>query len=268
MSKKPKSKGALKHGAYVQEVILPGEDGRDYELMLCELYEEWAPQGLTEKELVERLASLYWRSRRVHLYEQAKLQQRADNVRRKNEWVDHKQFLKTLVPEFAAAASAKGVERILTKNAAYRDIIISWVPRDPAKDETKWGPAIADHLSKLEIGSRLEGADAFVSIVDMNPLQMEFDWKMSDRLDENIDRTIKRLLQVKTNKQLFPNLRKDARLSSKFVDVSPNNDNGSAPAIEKEHGKELPAAVEEDTKPASDNEPKPLNYNDVVLKTS
>jgi hypothetical protein len=168
----------------------------------------------------------------------------------KNEWVGHKQFLKPLAPEFAAAASVKAVERILTKNTAYRDVIISWVPRDPAKDEAKWGPAIADHLSKLEIQSRLEGADAFVSIADMNPLQMEFDWKMSDRLDENIDRTIKRLLQVKTNKQLLPNLRKDARLSSKFIDMSPNNANGSAAAIEKEQAKELPATVEKDTKSA------------------
>ena len=46
-TKKPKSKGAFKHGAYAQEVILPGEDRRDYVLMLAELYEEWAPEGLT-----------------------------------------------------------------------------------------------------------------------------------------------------------------------------------------------------------------------------
>jgi protein involved in ribonucleotide reduction len=79
--------------------------------------------------------------------------------------------------------------------------------------------------------------------VDVHPLQMEFDWKMFDRLDENIDRAIKRL-QVKTNKQLFPNLRKDARLSSNFIDVSPTNDNGSAAVIEKEQAKEFPATVE------------------------
>src|SRR5947208_348617 len=76
MSKKPKSKGAFKHGAYAQEVILPGEDRRDYALMLAELYDEWAPEGLTERELVDRLAALYWRRRRAHLYQQAKLQRR------------------------------------------------------------------------------------------------------------------------------------------------------------------------------------------------
>jgi hypothetical protein len=267
MSKKPKSKGALKHGAYAQQVILPGEDRHDYALMLVELYEEWAPEGLTERELVDRLASLYWRRRRLHLYQQAKLQQRVDTIKANNDWIGHQKFLKALAPEFAESTSVKAVERILSRYVRYRDLIVGWVPRVASQEETKWGPAIADYLSKLKIESRLEGKDVVVRIIDILPAEMDFEWKVSDRLDEDIDRTIKRLIQVRTSKALFP--RKDTRLSSKLIDVSPNNDNGSAAVFEKEQAKELPATAEKNTKPASDdNEPKPVNYNDVGLKTS
>jgi hypothetical protein len=247
MSKQQKSKGALKHGAYAQDVILPGEDGRDYALMLAELYEEWAPEGLTERELVERLAALYWRRRRMHLYQQAKLQQRVDTVNAKNDWIGHQQVLKALAPEFARAESVKAVERILSKYAKYRGLIVGWVARVPSQEETKWGPAIADYLSKLKIESRLEGADAFVHLIDILPPELDFDWKVSDRLDEDIDRTIKRLIQVRTSKALLP--RKDA---SKLIDVSPNNDNGSTTVIEKEKAAAFPAAVEKNTKPIAD----------------
>jgi hypothetical protein len=263
MSKKSKSKGALKHGAYAQEVILPGEDGRDYELMLCELYEEWTPDGLTERELVDRLASLYWRRRRLHLYQQAKLQQRVDTIRTKNDLIGHMQFLKDLAPEFAEAASVKAVERILSRYTKYRGLMVGWVPRVPSQEETKWGPAIADYLSKLKVESRLEGADVLVRLMDILPPEIDCEWKISDRLDEDLDRTIKRLIQVRTSKALLP--RKDA---SKLIDVSPNNDNGSTTIIEKEKATAFPAAVEKNTKPTADNEPKPLNYNDVVLKIS
>ena len=204
MSKKPKSKGALKHGAYAQEVILPGENGRDYELMLVELYEEWAPQGRTERELVDRLTSLYWRRQRLHLYQQAKLQQRVEGLKAKNDWIDHQEFLKALAPEFAEAASVKAVERILSRYVKYRDIILGWVPRVPSQEETKWGPAIADYLSKLKIESRLEGADAVVRLIDILPAEMDFEWKISDRLDEDIDRTIKRLVQGSDEQSALP----------------------------------------------------------------
>jgi hypothetical protein len=259
MSKKPKLKGALKHGAYSQQVILPGERSSDYDLMRFELYEEWAPDGLTERELVERLASLYWRLRRVHLYQQAKLQQRASVIRHNNEAISHRQALKKLAPEFAGATSVKAVEQALTQNERYRNVIMTWVPRDVSQDETKWGPAIADYLSKLKIEARKEGPDEFVELVD-DPLE-DLDWRKTDRIDEDIDRTIKRLVQVRTTKQLFP--RKDPRLSPKMIDVSPKNDNGSASAVENEQTKGPPAAVEKITKPEWN---KLVDYNAAVLR--
>jgi hypothetical protein len=55
MSKKSKDQNALKHGVYAKILFLPGEKAGDYELLVKELYEEWAPEGVTERNLVDRL---------------------------------------------------------------------------------------------------------------------------------------------------------------------------------------------------------------------
>ena len=55
------SYNALKHGLYARDVVLPGEDRAEYDAMLAELTEEFAPQGRYEKSLVRRLADIWWR---------------------------------------------------------------------------------------------------------------------------------------------------------------------------------------------------------------
>ena len=108
--KRAKKQNALKHGAYSRELMLPGEKMRDYEALGAELNEEWAPEGATERGLVERLVALYWRKQRLDRYEYSKLQQRVDEIQRKN-WVSrHRQNLKNLGPEFNSAASVEAVE--------------------------------------------------------------------------------------------------------------------------------------------------------------
>ena len=241
MSKKPKPKGALKHGTYAQEVILPGEDRADYTRMLVELYDEWAPEGRTERELVDRLACFYWRRQRLHAYQQAQLQKRVDAIKLRNDRSRSLVFVKALAPQFAMAQSAEAVEDILWDNIRYRDIILGWVPRVPSQAETKWGPAIAAHLSELEVESPLDGKEALLHLIGVLPPEMDDEGKASDRLDENIDRTIKRLVQVRTSKAIFP--RKDP---SKLIDVSPNNDNGSTASNVKNQQKEaLPGGIVE-----------------------
>jgi hypothetical protein len=84
MSKRPRSKNALKHGAYSRELILPGESVEEYEALLADLMAEWMPSGPTERDLVHRLASLFWRKRRQEVYEQAGLEQRRKLVQIRN----------------------------------------------------------------------------------------------------------------------------------------------------------------------------------------
>jgi len=55
------SYNALKHGLYARDVVLPGEDRTEYDAMLAELTEEFAPKGRYETTLVRRLADIWWR---------------------------------------------------------------------------------------------------------------------------------------------------------------------------------------------------------------
>ena len=64
---------AVKHGILSRETILPHESHEDYESLLNELREEYAPNGPTENALVEELASILWRKRRVLAAEGAQI---------------------------------------------------------------------------------------------------------------------------------------------------------------------------------------------------
>ena len=84
MSKKDRSKNALKHGAFSRELILPGESRKEYELLLSELEAEYSPSGPSETYLVNHLASLLWRERRLQVYRQAMLEQRVRTIESNN----------------------------------------------------------------------------------------------------------------------------------------------------------------------------------------
>jgi hypothetical protein len=56
---------ALKHGILSRYTVLPHEDAEEYGALLAALVEEHQPAGATEAHLVEELAGIIWRKRRV-----------------------------------------------------------------------------------------------------------------------------------------------------------------------------------------------------------
>jgi hypothetical protein len=62
---------ALRHGVLSQHTVLPWEDGGEYSTLLEALVAEHKPQGPTEEHLVEELAGVIWRKRRLRLGESA-----------------------------------------------------------------------------------------------------------------------------------------------------------------------------------------------------
>jgi hypothetical protein len=200
MRKKDRSKNALKHGVFSRELILPGESRKEYELLLLGLEQEYSPSGPSEIYLVNQLASLLWRERRLQVYGQAKLEKRVRAIENNNEVTYWERVLKSLAPQFATATTAKEVEAILASKRFPLAEITSRVPQPPPDQEAKWGPAIADHLNKMEIPKQLHGIDAFKQALD--PIEMECEIIQANRLHEEIDKTIKRLAQVKGYKQL------------------------------------------------------------------
>ena len=62
---------ALKHGVLSRYTVLPWEDAAEYRDLVTALAAEHAPQGPTEEHLVEELAGIFWRKRRLRLAEGA-----------------------------------------------------------------------------------------------------------------------------------------------------------------------------------------------------
>jgi hypothetical protein len=64
---------AMKHGILSKLVVLAHEDGGDFDDLLAALIDEHKPAGMTEQHLIEELAAIIWRKRRVLMAEAAKI---------------------------------------------------------------------------------------------------------------------------------------------------------------------------------------------------
>jgi hypothetical protein len=62
---------ALRHGILSRYTVLPWEDAEEYRAVVAALVAEHAPQGATEEHLVEEIAGILWRKRRLRLAEAA-----------------------------------------------------------------------------------------------------------------------------------------------------------------------------------------------------
>ena len=64
---------AMKHGILSRLVVLAHEDHAEFDDLLAALIDEHRPAGMTERHLIEELATIIWRKRRVLLAEGAKI---------------------------------------------------------------------------------------------------------------------------------------------------------------------------------------------------
>jgi hypothetical protein len=64
---------AMKHGILSRLVVLAHEDHTEFADLLAALIDEHRPAGMTERHLIEELATIIWRKRRVLLAEGAKI---------------------------------------------------------------------------------------------------------------------------------------------------------------------------------------------------
>ncbi len=58
---------AVKHAVLSRYTVLPWEDAGEYEGLFLALVEEHMPEGPTETHLVEEVAGIVWRKRRLRL---------------------------------------------------------------------------------------------------------------------------------------------------------------------------------------------------------
>jgi hypothetical protein len=64
---------AMKHGILSRLAVLAHEDHAEFDDLLAALIDEHRPTGMTERHLIEELATIIWRKRRVLLAEAAKI---------------------------------------------------------------------------------------------------------------------------------------------------------------------------------------------------
>ena len=62
---------ALRHGVLSHYTVLPWENADEYHALVEAFVAEHGPQGPTEEHLVEELAGILWRKRRLRLAEAA-----------------------------------------------------------------------------------------------------------------------------------------------------------------------------------------------------
>jgi hypothetical protein len=62
---------ALRHGVLSRYAVLPWEDADEYQAIVSALVAEHCPEGPTEEHLIEEIAGIFWRKRRLRLAEAA-----------------------------------------------------------------------------------------------------------------------------------------------------------------------------------------------------
>jgi hypothetical protein len=210
-----KKRNALKHGANVKEVMLWSERYEDYESLKAGLNREYSPDGTTEEYLVQTMVDLLWRRQRLDRHGQITIQKQLDKIREVNEASRHCEVLCSVVPEFREATTEEEVVRILDcLRPIYKITILQDWPLQTHEDPATWGAKIAKGIqSDWGVPApRHEKADEFMAIIDLDAFDISL--ARIERLDAMIDRTIKRLMQVKTMKQMY------GRLQPKLINLS------------------------------------------------
>lgn len=71
---------AMKHGILSKLAVLAHEDAGEFADLLAALVEEHQPVGITEQHLIEELAAIIWRKRRVLMAEGASINRGLQSV--------------------------------------------------------------------------------------------------------------------------------------------------------------------------------------------
>ena len=78
--KQRSSQNAIKSGIFSQANLVKDESRPDYELLLKELWEALQPEGMLEELLVGKLASTFWRYRRLLVADAAEFTRNSDSM--------------------------------------------------------------------------------------------------------------------------------------------------------------------------------------------
>lgn len=160
------SLNALRHGVLSRHTTLPWEKQSEYETLLERLAEEYQPQGETEYHLVEELAGVMWRKRRLRMAEAAHYQK---ELHRHDDSYNH----------VAKAALACIHTKTSPHKFSYKDALTSSERKNrrDLKEIAEYREPAMKALAALEEGGTYEDALAMLAEVTR-------DWWQEDMLGE------------------------------------------------------------------------------------
>src|SRR6266404_1854774 len=112
---------ALRHGVLSRYTVLPWENADEYRALVVALVAEHSPQGPTEEHLVEELAGILWRKRRLRLAETAAFRRGLTKVASPDQQTIEAALVHLDVEKYTADDAANGLaslkedEAILTR---------------------------------------------------------------------------------------------------------------------------------------------------------
>jgi hypothetical protein len=195
------NQNALKHGAFADTVLLPGEDPEEVKELLAELYDEWRPEGPTQIDKVHSIALGMWRKRRQRRYSN-KVMARSKLVNKclKPNQAQFDVLLDILEDLGSGPVAADYLSEKLT--GTWTDGIEKDHPRGDYSSESAWRAAVSGEinvaLKKCIQKCIPDGGE--MTIVDntstgkIAELQQAFE----DRIDAKMDRDVRVLGQIKT----------------------------------------------------------------------
>jgi hypothetical protein len=118
---------ALRHGVLSRYTVLPWENADEYAALAAALAAEHAPEGPTEEHLVEEVAGILWRKRRLRLAEAAAHRRGLDRT-----LSSYRETVKVALVHLDADGQSEGVGNAIRATAAHTAEDI----REMREDET------------------------------------------------------------------------------------------------------------------------------------
>ena len=201
-----------KHGAYSRDVIVPGEDEKEFKRLHSALVQEWMPVGATEQDAVLSLAEAIWRKRRAQRFLWVQLLKNFCNPNHPSydEYFALATFAgmlsvqpETAFDKYASRALKPEITRSLRQK----------FPRDEFASTSEWAQAVVSEVATVLMPERAPPQDPtgarqatlLLSAETFNDEFVDQQLTLVERLETMIERAFKRLAQIKVMKQMLCN---------------------------------------------------------------
>jgi hypothetical protein len=199
---KNENKTALKHGAFCEAIILPGEDTQEFQQLLASLKDEWSPEGPTENDKIESIAMGMWRKRRFRRYIRKWLAIDSAGERRMQRDSD---TLLSIGKDIDSGVPGLVTEEYLSDKLDRRWFAVfkQTHPRKKYDSDAAWLKDIAASIDAIV--DKYDSASAKLPTIDEELSDEKFAFReqaFEERIDAKIDKDLKLLGQIKTMKAI------------------------------------------------------------------